>query len=242
MVSGTVVSGTTPTNQDHDSWPVEEEDQEQLPLTQQEDSAVNTMDPESYLSEDEGGNNRVPKRGRQREKTQKISRDTQTDSDSTSDSSKKRSREVFKKPDPVRPRRDDTERNLKIENSNLKATRKKDVERIQKDAETIRDNAETIRELREKLAEKTNETNESEEVQELAWRRLVKEDRIQALQMERHYSLSMTNGVPTHPHATRFKSDLGDFHPKTTSLNLEWSYKGQWQRVPKYKEQKGGPE
>ena len=30
--------------------------------------------------------------------------------------------------------------------------------------------------------------------------------------------------------------------PKPTSLNLEWSYRGQWQRVPKTKDQKGGPE
>ena len=70
----------------------------------------------------------------------------------------------------------------------------------------------------------------------------MKEDKVQTLQKERHYNLSMSNGVETHPHATRISCELGDIHPEPTSLNMEWSYRGQWHRVPKSKNQKGRPE
>ena len=70
----------------------------------------------------------------------------------------------------------------------------------------------------------------------------MKEDKVQTLQMERHYNLSVSDGVATHPHATRTNLELENFHPEPTSLNLEWSYRGQWQRVPKSNNQDGGPE
>ena len=123
-------------------------------------------------------------------------------------------------------------RNLKIEVSNLKETNRKNKERIQK-------NAELIAELRKQLAEKTNE---GEDVQEIAWRKYIKEENVQTLQKEKHYGLTKVDGVDTHPHAKRISRELGNFHPEPTSLNLEWSPLGEWHRVPKTKNQQGGPE
>ena len=103
-----------------------------------------------------------------------------------------------------------------------------------------REDTDMIIDLRKKLAEKTSE---SEDVQEIAWRKIMKADKVQTLQKERHYNLLGPDGVASHPHATRSTNlVLGNFHPGPTSLNLEWSYSGQWQRVPKSNNQDGGPE
>ena len=152
---------------------------------------------------------------------------TQTDTDSGSDNSRKREREVFKKPNPVKPKREDRERNLRLENSSLKASKKKDAEKLQRDAERIqidakriqidaeriKRDADTIKELKEKLAEKEKVISGSGGPQEESWRRHVKENETQTLQLEKHYIFSMVNGVLSHPHANRMRKNLGSFHP-----------------------------
>ena len=62
------------------------------------------------------------------------------------------------------------------------------------------------------------------------------------LQKENHYNLTMVEGEEVHPHANRIRQDLKDWHAKHTTLNLEWTYSGEWARVPIQQRQPGGPE
>ena len=69
----------------------------------------------------------------------------------------------------------------------------------------------------------------------------MKENRTQTLQLEKHYNFSLLNGVLTHPHVKRLKEDLGSFHPGASTLNLEWTFKGGWHKVPRTHDNHGGP-
>ena len=129
-------------------------------------------------------------------------------------------------------KKEDLERKWKTEVSELKDTKKKDTERIQKDAELIA-------ELRKQPADKNNE---GEDVQNIAWRKYMKEESVKTLQKEKHYSFTKVDGVDTHPHANRISRELGEWHTDPTTLNLEWSPSGGWHRVPITKNQQGGPE
>ena len=82
-------------------------------------------------------------------------------------------------------KKEDLERKWKTEVSELKDTKKKDTERIQKDAELIA-------ELRKQPADKNNE---GEDVQNIAWRKYMKEESVKTLQKEKHYSFTKVDGV-----------------------------------------------
>ena len=62
------------------------------------------------------------------------------------------------------------------------------------------------------------------------------------LQLERHYSPNVNEDREVHPHANRRHPDLLFWHPKPTTLNLEWTHTGQWVKVPKGQDQPGGPD
>ena len=179
-----------------------------------------------------------------------------TDTDSGSECSKKRERDYFKTPYPVKPKRENKEKILKQEIKNLKASKKKEVEEI---AEMVQEKTVTIKELMEKLAENENKLAEKDNLiaekenelavrenvrnnpQEEAWRKRINDHAVQILQKEKHYPYYLDEGVLKHPHHRRVKKELGSFHPKETSLNLEWSHEGSWQKCPKIATNKNGP-
>ena len=118
--------------------------------------------------------------------------------------------------------------------------------KMQKDTVTIKELEDKLAENESKLAEKENELAERERVrdgpQEETWRRLLRDSEIQTLQLEKHYTYSMDEGTPTHPHARKVKKGLGSFHPRESSLNLEWTFRGGWLKCPKTNNNKAGPD
>ena len=51
----------------------------------------------------------------------------------------------------------------------------------------------------------------------------------------------MVNGVLSHPHANRVRENLGSFHPRASTLNLEWTFMGGWPEIPKTHDNHTGP-
>ena len=102
----------------------------------------------------------------------------------------------------------------------LKEERKKDTEKI----------AELERKLEEERASN---------VQEETWRRAVREggDEMRILQLEDHYPAKEGNEDSIHLHPHLFHKDLFDWHPKPSTLMMNWSYSGKWVRVPRLRVQ-----
>ena len=158
--------------------------------------------------------------------------------------------------------RKNKERQLRIENQKLKEQRKveaeeaaerasRDAERIQQDAERMRKDAEvleanelTIQDLQSRLGdyEKRVRVRDQEIAslqgacggpQEETWRKHVKINETQTLQLESNYEFKMVFGILQHPLYLRLKQDLGSWHPKESDLCLEWTFKGKWASIPK---------
>ena len=62
------------------------------------------------------------------------------------------------------------------------------------------------------------------------------------LLFEEHYTTKVVDGREIHPHESRILPELESWHPRPTTLNLEFSHTGEWVRVPRNQNQKGGPD
>ena len=131
-------------------------------------------------------------------------------------------------------RKEDVEKKLKTKLTTLEEEGKKNEEKMLKE----------IADLKKKLAEASNNPESVEDIQEKGWRKAMREGgrATRTLQKELHYSTSIVDGREIHPHYSRILPDLEIWQPRPTTLNLEWTYSGDWVKVPKIQEQPGGPD
>ena len=74
--------------------------------------------------------------------------------------------------------------------------------------------------------------------QQLGWMRAMQEGNLstKTIQYENTYE------GQDHPHKNRVIPNLESWHPQPSMLNLEFTFSGDWVKVPKYRNQDGGPD
>ena len=150
-------------------------------------------------------------------------------------------------PQGARPKRS-SEKKLKKELNKAKEAAAKKDEEMEALRRMIEDRNISVQDLTNRLEESDEARKAREEElatlntpQERVWRQNVLDNAIQVLQKERHFPRENTEGEWKHPGHSKRKQGLWEGHPNYTSLNLEWSHRGGWFKIPRIKDNKHGP-